>query len=72
MQDDNGKAYIAYSSERNRVMHVAGLTANFTDVESTYRRTMVSPAVRYGSLTDSLRAVNAPAWQLPYFAEASC
>ena len=42
-QDGDGKALIAYSSERNRVMHVARLTKNFTDVDIAYARTMVSP-----------------------------
>ena len=41
-QDDDGRALIAYSSERNKVMHVARLTRDFTDVESGYARTMVS------------------------------
>ena len=40
-QDDDGSAYIAYSSEDNSVMHVARLTANYTDVQPTYRRILV-------------------------------
>lgn len=33
MQDDDGTAYIAYSSEDNRVMHIGPLTRDFTNVE---------------------------------------
>ena len=44
-QDNDGKALIAYSSERNKVMHVARLTKNFTDVDIAYARTMVSPCI---------------------------
>jgi len=32
-QDDDGTAYIAYSSEDNRVMHIGPLTRDFTNVE---------------------------------------
>ena len=42
LQDDDGSALIAYSSERNKVMHVARLTRDFTDVEPGFSRTMVS------------------------------
>ncbi len=42
VQDDDGTALIAYSSERNKVMHVSRLTRDFTDVELGFARTMVS------------------------------
>lgn len=32
-QDDDGVAYIAYSSEDNRVMHIGPLTRDFTGVQ---------------------------------------
>ena len=41
MQDDDGTAYIAYSSEKNRVMHVARLTDDYKGVVNQYLRTMV-------------------------------
>ena len=41
MQDDDGAAYIAYSSEKNRVMHVARLTEDYRGVGNQYLRTMV-------------------------------
>ena len=41
MQDDDGAAYIAYSSEKNRVMHVARLTDDYKGVVNQYLRTMV-------------------------------
>lgn len=47
-QDDDGKALIAYSSERNKVMHVARLTRDFTDVELGFARTMVSRRCKKG------------------------
>lgn len=33
-QDDDGVAYIAYSSEDNRVMHIGPLTRDFTGVQA--------------------------------------
>ncbi len=32
-QDDDGAAYVAYSSEENRVMHISQLTRDFTGVQ---------------------------------------
>ena len=40
-QDDDGTAYIAYSSEGNRVMHIGQLTADYRNVGNQYLRTMV-------------------------------
>jgi hypothetical protein len=40
MQDDDGSAYIAYSSEHNKVMHIGQLTADFRNVGNQYLRTM--------------------------------
>lgn len=42
-QDDDRSAYIAYSSEDNKVMHIAQLTRDYTDVGKEYIRTMVGP-----------------------------
>ena len=50
MQDDDGAAYIAYSSEKNRVMHVARLTDDYRGVGNQYLRTMV-PAPRHPKLS---------------------
>ena len=41
-QDDDGSAYIAYSSESNRVMHIGQLTPDYRNVGNQYLRTMVT------------------------------
>jgi hypothetical protein len=38
LQDDDGTAYIAYSSENNKVMHVGRLTRDYLHVEPRYKR----------------------------------
>ncbi len=40
-QDDDGSAYIAYSSEGNRVMHLSRLTADLCDVAPGFERALV-------------------------------
>lgn len=40
VQDDDGAAYIAYSSENNKVMHIGRLTRDYLDVEPDYIRTL--------------------------------
>ncbi|KAK9915194.1 hypothetical protein WJX75_005945 [Coccomyxa subellipsoidea] len=40
-KDDDRSAYIAYSSEDNKVMHIAQLSKDYTDVGKEYIRTMV-------------------------------
>lgn len=40
-QDDDGSAYIAYSSEDNRVMHIAQLSKDYAQLGKQYIRTMV-------------------------------
>jgi len=53
-QDDDGSAFIAYSSEDNSVMHVARLTADYLGIHPTYNRILVflkreAPAIfKYG------------------------
>lgn len=53
-QDDDGKAYLAYASEDNAVMHTSELTPDYLDVRPDYARVMVgmkreAPAVfKYG------------------------
>ncbi|EIE19343.1 Arabinanase/levansucrase/invertase, partial [Coccomyxa subellipsoidea C-169] len=39
--DDDGSAYIAYSSEDNKVMHIAQLTKDYISVGKDFVRTMV-------------------------------
>ena len=42
MQDDEGgMALLAYSSEDNRVMHIAALTSDYTHVSSTYTKIFI-------------------------------
>ena len=40
-QDDDGEAYIAYSSEGNKVMHFARLAPSLDDVASCFERALV-------------------------------
>ena len=40
-QDDDGAAYIAYSSEGNKVMHLARLAPSLDDVAPGYERALV-------------------------------
>ena len=40
-QDDDGAAYIAYSSEGNKVMHIARLAPNLDDVAPGFERALV-------------------------------
>lgn len=43
MQDDDNSAYIAYSSEENKVMHISQLSKDYVGVTQKFTRTMVSP-----------------------------
>lgn len=40
-QDENGSAFIAYSSEDNSVMHVARLKADYLDIQPMFKRILV-------------------------------
>jgi hypothetical protein len=41
LQDENGSAFIAYSSEDNSVMHVARLKADYLDIQPMFKRILV-------------------------------
>ena len=41
-QDEDGSAYIAYSSEDNRVMHIAALSDDYLRVQPSYVRVLVN------------------------------
>jgi len=56
VQDDNGTAYLAYSSVGNKDMHIVKLTSDFTNVEHTYLKLFIgqsreAPAIfKHGGL----------------------
>ena len=41
MQDDDGAAYLLYSSEGNAVLHITQLAADYLDVTANYTRALV-------------------------------
>ncbi len=41
LQDDNGSAYVVYSSNGNKDLHIGRLSRDYTDVIGTYRRAIV-------------------------------
>ena len=46
VQDDDNSAYIAYSSEENKVMHISQLSKDYVGVTQKFIRTMVSPPLQ--------------------------
>ena len=41
LQDADGRAYLAYASEDNHIMHISPLTEDYLDVEATYKRVLI-------------------------------